>query len=405
MLGIAAVPALIFLAGCGGSSSGTGTSSNGTFSVSPTTISIDTNCTGCNAVNNSDTAIEQFSATLSGGGAANVTWAVSGGDANTGAGSISTSGQYTPPSYLTADSAKVTVTATLASGSGAGTTASATVTVTPGFLEPLTPENVALGANGTVIVTGFIAEAGGSTGIAFTTSSSANGSGGGQGSLGTTSCSRNANEFTHCSVTYSAPATISATASTYIIGTVGSSSSKTSMQVLLNTAGISSNPATHQVQLTTPILLGSSGGNNNDYDTIVQGGQTYIQDCCGGTLGALIQNSGGTQYLLSCNHVLARSDQASVGETIVQPGLIDNNCTPNGDGAGTTPVGVLTTWLPLSSNTTNADAAIAQVDSGAVSPTGAILELGTAPWQAVCWPPRLQASLRRPARAKTQPSI
>ena len=227
-----------------------------------------------------------------------------------------------------------------------------------------------------MIVTGFIAEAGGSTGITFTTSSSANGSGGGQGSLGTTSCARSANEFTHCSVTYSAPATISATASTYIIGTVGSSSSKTSMQVLLNTAGISSNPATHQVQLTTPILLGSSGGNNNDYDTIVQGGQTYIQDCCGGTLGALIQNSGGTQYLLSCNHVLARSDQASVGETIVQPGLIDNNCTPNGDGAGTTPVGVLTTWLPLSSNTTNADAAIAQVDSGAVSPTGAILELG-----------------------------
>ncbi len=376
MFGIAAVPALIFLAGCGGSSSGTGISSNGTFSISPTTLSIDTNCTGCNTTNNSGTAIEQFSATLSGGGAANVTWTVSGGDANTGAGNISTSGQYTPPPYLTADNVKVTVTATLASGTGAGTSSNSTVTVTPGFLEPLTPENVALGINGTVIVTGFIAEAGGSTGIAYSTSSSPTGSGGGQGSLGTTSCSRSSSEFTHCSVTYSAPATIGATASTYIIGAVGSSSSKTSMQVLLNTAGISSNPATHQVQLTTPILLGSSGGNNNDYDTVVQGGKTYIEDCCGGTLGALIQNSGGTQYLLSCNHVLARSDQASVGETIVQPGLIDNSCTPNGDGAGTTQVGVLTAWLPLSSNTTNADAAIAAVNSGAVSPTGAILELG-----------------------------
>jgi hypothetical protein len=372
MLGIAAVPALIFLAGCGGSASGTGTSSNGTFSISPTAVSIDTNCTGCNATNTSGSAIEQFSATLTGGGAASVTWAVSGGDTNSGPGTISTSGQYVPPPYLTADSVKVTVTATLASGTGAGTTARSTVTVTPGFLEPLSPENAALGANGTVTVTGYIAEAGGSTGIAYTTSSSPTGSGGGQGSLGTTSCTRGSTEFTHCSVTYSAPATISATASTYVVGTVGSSSSKTSMLVLLNTAGISSNPATHQVQLATPILLGSSGGNNNDYD--VQGNQ--IQDCCGGTLGALIQNSGGTQYLLSCNHVLARSDQAAVGEMIVQPGLIDNNCTPNGDGAGTTPVGVLTTWLPLSSNATNADAAIAAVDSGAVSPTGAILELG-----------------------------
>ena len=210
-------------------------------------------------------------------------------------------------------------------------------------------------ANGTVTVTGYIAEAGGSTGINYAVSNSATGSSGGSGSLGTTSCTRSAKAFTYCSVTYTAPGTISTTAATYVVGTIGTSSSKTASQVLLNTAGISSNPATHQTQLATPILLGSSGGNNNDYDT--QGNQ--IIDCCGGTLGALIQNSSNTQYILSCNHVLARSDQASVGETIVQPGLIDNNCTPNGDGAGTTPVGVLTTWLPLSSSTTNADAAIA----------------------------------------------
>jgi hypothetical protein len=255
-----------------------------------------------------------------------------------------------------------------------GSTVSANVTVTPGFLEPLSPENVALGANGTVTVTGYIAEAGGSTGINYAVSNSATGSSGGTGSLSSTSCSRSLSEFTHCSVTYTAPGTISATAATYVVGTIGTSSSKTASQVLLNTAGISSNPATHQTQLSTPILLGSSGGNNQDYDT--QGNQ--IVDCCGGTLGALIQNSGGTQYLLSCNHVLARSDQASVGEMIVQPGLIDNNCTPNGDGSGTTPVGVLTTWLPLSSASTNVDAAIAAVNSGAVSPTGAIMELGTA---------------------------
>ena len=143
--------------------------------------------------------------------------------------------------------------------------------------------------------------------------------------------------------------------------------------MLLNTAGVSSNPATHQAQLRTPIQLGSSGGNNNDYDT--QGNQ--IVDCCGGTLGSLIQDSSDRQYLLSNNHVLARSDQASVGDAIIQPGLIDNNCTPYGDGAGTTPVGTLTGWLPLSSSATNADAAIAQVNSGAVNTAGSILELGT----------------------------
>jgi hypothetical protein len=111
--------------------------------------------------------------------------------------------------------------------------------------------------------------------------------------------------------------------------------------VLVNTAGISSNPATHQAQIAMPVNLGSSGGNNDDYDT--SGSQ--IVDCCSGTLGSLLEGSDKVQYLLSNNHVLARSDQASVGDTIIQPGLIDNNCTPNGEGAGTAVVGSLTGWL------------------------------------------------------------
>jgi hypothetical protein len=100
-------------------------------------------------------------------------------------------------------------------------------------------------------------------------------------------------------------------------------------------------------------------------------------DCCGGTLGSLLQGSDNKQYLLSNNHVLARSDHASVGDMIVQPGLIDNNCTPYGEGSGTHPVASLSGWLPLSSKQTNADAAIAQVASRAVDPTGSILELGS----------------------------
>jgi len=362
---------------------------NQTLSVTPGTGAIDTNCTGCNATNSSNQVIEQFSATLS-GAAASVNWSVSGGDASSGAGSINASGQYTPPPYLTKDSVQVMVTATPTASSASA--ASATLTITPGFLQPLSPENAALGSSGTVSITGYIAEAGGTTGVNYAVSNTPTGSGGGQGSLAATNCTRSSQTFTFCTVTYTAPAAVSATASTFVVATVGVSSSKEAAEVLLNTAGIDSNPATHQTQLATPISLGSSGGNNIDYDTTTRGNQTFIADCCGGTLGALIQDSSPShiQYLLSCNHVLARSDQASVGETIVQPGLIDNNCTPNGSGSGTTPVGALTAWLPLSSNATNADAAIAKVASSTVvDPTGAILELGipTAPGPLPAAPP------------------
>ena len=360
-------PALLLAAGC---SAGrvTADPSNSTFSISPGTGSIDTNCTGCNATNAQGASVEQFTATLTSGGAANVAWSVSGGDANSGPGSISSTGQYTPPPYLTGDRVQVLVTATL----NAGTAATALLTVTPGFLQPLAPENAALGANGQVTITGYLAVAGGYAGISYALSSTAAGSTGGQGSLGTTNCTRSTETFTSCTVTYTAPASISATGATWIVATVGSSSSRTSAEVLLNTAGVSSNPATHQAQSSTPVSLGASGGNNNDYDA--QGNQ--IVDCCGGTLGSLIEDGSGRQYLLGSNHVLARSDHANVGDPIVQPGLIDNNCTPNGEGAGTTPVGSLTGWLPLSSAATNADAAIAQVDSGAVNTAGSILELG-----------------------------
>ena len=119
MLAAAAVPVLILVAGCGGSASG---DSNGALTITPPSGTIDTNCTGCNGTNTSGQPIEQFSASVSGGGAGTVTWAVTGGDANSGPGSINSSGQYTPPPYLTADSVKVTVTATLASGTGTGAT-------------------------------------------------------------------------------------------------------------------------------------------------------------------------------------------------------------------------------------------------------------------------------------------
>jgi hypothetical protein len=89
-------PALLLAAGC---SAGrvTADPSNSTFAISPGTGSVDTNCTGCNAASAQGASVEQFAATLTGGGAANVTWSVSGGDANSGPGSITSAGQYTPP--------------------------------------------------------------------------------------------------------------------------------------------------------------------------------------------------------------------------------------------------------------------------------------------------------------------
>jgi hypothetical protein len=363
---IALAPAILLLAGCGGGSS-TATPQAGDLSLVPGAATIDTNCTGCNSVAPTGAPAEQFTTTFTSGSSA-VSWSVSGGDAASGAGSISSTGLYTPPAYLTADKVQIMVKAAAASGSSA----TAVITLTPGFLQPLTPENVALGANGTVTVTGLIAEAGGTTGIDFALANTSSGSSGGEGTLGTVNCQRGRQSFTTCSVSYTAPPTLAATAPTYVVATVGTSSSKTATEVLLNTAGVSSNPATHQALQPIAIQLGSSGGNNRDYDT----SGTSIVDCCGGTLGSLVQDANGAKYLLSNNHVLARSDHGTVGDSIVQPGLIDNNCTPNGDGPGTTPVATLTGWPALSSAQTNVDAAIAQVQSGAVDAAGSILELG-----------------------------
>ena len=114
-------------------------------------------------------------------------------------------------------------------------------------------------ANGQVTVTGYLAEAGGYTGINFALSNSATGSSGGQGSLGATSCQRGSQAFTSCTVTYSAPASISATGATYVVATVGNSASKDAAEVLLNTAGVPSNPASHQAQSASTDSAGQLG--------------------------------------------------------------------------------------------------------------------------------------------------
>jgi hypothetical protein len=111
---------------------------------------------------------------------------------------------------------------------------------------------------------------------------------------------------------------------------------------------------------TRPIKLGTSGGNVND---------ATRSFCCSGTLGSLV-TKGGVQYILSNNHVLARTNSATIGEDISQPGLVDSGCSvPAAD-----TVADLSEFIQLGTN--NVDAAIAATRTGDVTTTGEILAVG-----------------------------
>src|SRR5262245_29034402 len=112
--------------------------------------------------------------------------------------------------------------------------------------------------------------------------------------------------------------------------------------------------ANHQVQNPH---FGVSGGNVNDITR---------RFCCSGTLGSLVQ-SGATQYILSNNHILARSDQAAAGEDISQPGLIDNNCQLPP---------IVADFTVASALGTNVDAALAELRPGTMDPAGTIEDVG-----------------------------
>lgn len=122
----------------------------------------------------------------------------------------------------------------------------------------------------------------------------------------------------------------------------------------LLTAGLADGGANHRVRNQH---FGVSGGNVNDHSSSF---------CCSGTLGSLVTD-GTTQYILSNNHVLARSDQAVAGEDVSQPGLIDNGCRVS------TLVADFTGAAPLGSNV---DAAVAQLRPGTMDSTGFIEDIG-----------------------------
>jgi hypothetical protein len=132
-----------------------------------------------------------------------------------------------------------------------------------------------------------------------------------------------------------------------------------------------SGPA-HRVDQQFPIQLGTSGGNIND---------SSKGFCYGGTLGALVEDGNGNQYILSNNHVLARTNAAAIGEDIIQPGLIDESPACFKD--TTDIVADLSAFIPIQFKakkiipTNPVDAAIAQVRANKVDPTGFIIDIGT----------------------------
>ena len=128
----------------------------------------------------------------------------------------------------------------------------------------------------------------------------------------------------------------------------------------------------NQLAQALPVELGTSGGNIDDEDTT---------ECAGGTIGSLV-TANGTQYILSNNHVLANEDAGSDGQAIIQPSLIDTPSPCVSAGANT--VAHLSQFIELeqpsgctSNCTPPADAAIAQVVSGAVDTNGTIIQLGS----------------------------
>jgi len=131
------------------------------------------------------------------------------------------------------------------------------------------------------------------------------------------------------------------------------------------------NGPAHRIDQHFPISLGTSGGNINDRSKAF---------CYGGTLGALVEDANKAQYILSNNHVLARTNAAKKGEDIIQPGLIDQIPACTQDSSDT--VGNLSAFVPIQfkgrgkTPVNTVDAAIAAVRSGAIDSTGRILDIG-----------------------------
>jgi hypothetical protein len=134
-----------------------------------------------------------------------------------------------------------------------------------------------------------------------------------------------------------------------------------------------------------PIKLGVSGGNALD----------VTADCCTGTLGSLVDR-GGLLYVLSNNHILARSSFGVPGEAINQPGSAACFATNSQVASLQFQSTIIPTTASNGIAPSNVDAALAQISPGAVDTAGTILDLGPAgPTSIAAAPP--SATLAVPA--------
>jgi hypothetical protein len=133
----------------------------------------------------------------------------------------------------------------------------------------------------------------------------------------------------------------------------------------------------HQAAQARPIQLGTSGGNINDHSSLY---------CCSGTLGGLVQDANGVQYILSNNHVLAEANQGQSGDPVNQPGMVDQNCGQAGVVANLTRFVTIQFAKGKNLPLNEVDCAIAKVATGTlpdgstgplVRIDGAILDIGT----------------------------
>jgi hypothetical protein len=292
---------------------------------------------------------QQFSANVIGGTSQAVTWSVLGGATN---GTMTPSGFYTAPAAVP-NPAQVTVQATSAADATQSGTAIVTVTA-PAPSVSVNPNSVSVAAFATQQFSASVSN------------------------LSNTTVTWQVNGVTGGSMQYGFISTQGLFVAPGAVPTKSNGQGDSVTTTVTVTAVSQASPSTSGSSMVTvfptnqnlqggAIALGTSGGNQKDSQT---SGGTIT--CCSGTLGSLVTR-GGTQYLLSNNHVLARTDQALPGENIIQPGLIDSNCGQDANNI----VGTLTQFYNLEIGTSpKIDAAIAQVTPNAVDPSGNILYLG-----------------------------
>ena len=331
---------------CGGSAPSSASSTNSTvvvpptltIAVSPSTVTVFTSLT------------TQFTATVTGATNTAVAWSVNGvAGGNQAFGTIADSGLYTAPA-LVPTPASFMITANSVANPSLSANAQVRIVTPIGILT--SPQELTLLPTQTqyftVNVTGPV-----DSGVTWTVSGIA----GGNASVGTLATVRvdGGRTFTG---QYTAPNVPPATdpVSVQAISTLDPAASATARVIIRRD---------NQLPQGTAIKLGTSGGNASDL--LINGS---IAGCCSGTLGALLSR-GGNFYILSNNHVLDKSDQGSVGDPIVQPGLGDVNCQVQNTGT----VAHLSQAPALHGAPGNVDAAIAAIVPGAVDTSGTILDL------------------------------